>query len=54
MSEVRSLAESIIPLVILTVLLIVAVWIIEAMNISPLLAGIIAIEMLALVGYLGM
>jgi len=49
MSEVRSLIESTIPLVILAVLLVVAVWIIEAMGISPLLAGIIAIEMLALV-----
>ena len=45
----QTLWETIIPLVTLAVLLIVGVWVIQAFGIEPLLAGIIAIELLALV-----
>jgi len=45
----QTLWETIIPLATLAVLLIVGVWVIQAFGIEPLLAGIIAIELLALV-----
>jgi len=45
----QTLWETIIPLVTLAVLLIVGVWVIQAFGIEPLLAGIIAVELLALV-----
>jgi len=45
----QTIWDALIPLVVLAVLLVVGVWVIQAFGIEPLLAGIIAVELLGLV-----
>jgi len=49
MPEEYRLIDTVLPLVVLALFLIAGVWLIQSFGIEPLLAGIISIELLALV-----